>query len=65
MAGRRGDEAEAVVALIERELALVVAGGVAASVGEDPDLEQVDRLGGRGVVLAVDDAGAGGDDAST
>src|SRR5688500_10756779 len=54
----RGDEAEPAAPLLFGELALLVAGRVAAALGRDPDLQEVDGLLRRRVELAVRDARA-------
>ena len=55
----RGDQAQLVRVARRRKRLLLVAGRDAAPLGQDPDLEEVHRLGRRRVELAVHDAGAG------
>src|SRR5919108_845011 len=55
---RRGDETEPAAALGVAERLLLVAGRDAGAGRLDPDLQQMDRLGLRCVVLAVGHAGA-------
>src|SRR6185436_19336249 len=55
-----GDGEEAAGENVAADVALLVLGLQAAAVGEDPDLQEVHGLGGRSVLLAVLDAGAGG-----
>ena len=57
--GRR-DQAQLALALGLGERLLLVARRAARVRGQDPDLEEVDELVGRGVELAVRDARAGG-----
>jgi hypothetical protein len=56
----RGDQAQAAAALGVGEPLLLVARTQAALLGQDPDLQQVQRLGARRIDLAVGHAGAGG-----
>src|SRR6185437_11058450 len=56
---RRGDEAQLALPLVAREGLLLIARRQAGALGNEPDLEEMDRLGWRRVELAVDDAGAG------
>ena len=53
-----GDEAQLSPPLGDGERLLLVGGLDARLLGDDPDLEEVDRLVMRGVLLAVQDAGA-------
>ncbi len=55
-----GDGLPAVVTAFGGEGFLVVGGLMAFAIGEEPDLVEVDGLGGGGVEFAVEDARAGG-----
>jgi len=54
----RGDEKEPAVALFDGEALLLVAGGQAAGIGQNPNLQEMDAFASRGVELAVGDTGA-------
>src|SRR6185295_18531550 len=57
---RRRGESELSLALVRGKDLLLVAGLEAPARGHDPDLQEVERLVARGVVLAVGDSAAGG-----
>ena len=54
----RGDQAQVPPPLPGGEVPLLVARGQAPPLGQDPDLQEMDGFGRRGVVLAVHHAGA-------